>query len=142
MDFMDPADSMDTTDTMDSTVQLEPWEADLAAFLRAHGTGNVATRKREAQGFADKLDAVHNSVRLLYYVKFSDHVSRLSITEIFTGENKNNIGILCGSCVTVFASSHPRLRSHQSLLNAKPSHLHQVVSQKCTRQSSKADPLQ
>jgi len=58
-------------------VQPEDLEADLAAFLRVCGTGSVANRRKQAQEFADRLDAVRDSARLLYYARFSDHISRL-----------------------------------------------------------------
>ena len=123
-------------------VQLEHLEVDLAAFLRACGTGSVANWRKQAQKFADKLDAVRDSARLLYNTRFSDHISRLSMTEIFISHKENNIRSLCGSCVASFAFSHPHLRLHQSPSNTKPCHSHQVASQEYTTERSKVGLLQ
>ena len=127
---------------MISTVRLEPWETDLAAFLRVRWSGNVVSQRRQAQEFVDKIDAVRDYARPLRYFRFTDHVSRLSIIEAFTDKNKNSIRGLYGSCVEAFAFSHPRLRSHQSTSNANPGHLHQAASQESTKGHSKVSPSQ
>ena len=102
----------------------------------------MVNQRGQAQEFVDRLDAVRDYVRLLHYARFSDHISRLSMTEIFISDNENDIRSLYGSCVAAFAFSHLRLRLHQSLLNVKPSHLHQVASQGSTRERSKVGLLQ
>ena len=125
-----------------STFRPEKWEADLVAFLDASDTGDIADRRRQAQKFADKLDAVRDSVRPPHYARFSDHISRPLMTETFVSDNGNNIRSLCGSCVASFAFSHPHLRLHQSPSNAKPCLSHQVASQEYTTERSKVGLLQ
>jgi hypothetical protein len=122
--------------------QLESLEADLATFLRVPRSGNLVDQRRQAQELVDRLDVVRNYAKLLRYVRFTDHVSRPLITEAFTRKNEKSIRSAYESCVVTFAFSHPRLRSHQSPLNAKPNHLHRVASREYTRERSRVGPLQ
>ena len=67
-----------------------PWEDDLVIFLSARKTGTKGSLERkQAQEFADKLDAVRPSES--EYIRSSDYIYRLLTKDTFSRENESSI---------------------------------------------------